>query len=106
MNKNEYVIISRVKLLQRIEELRRLIQELQLINRKYRDKSWDESLQSYYDEITNLNFVLSNSIELIPEIEKAFDEGKEAYLESTFSNSGSFYKEIKQNYINQLKLDI
>ncbi len=100
MNKDEYVIINRTKLQQKIEEL-----EKELIEIQFKDNV-EVLFTNIGSRLNTYKEVLSNSIELIPEIEKAFDEGKEAYLESTFSNSGSFYNEIKEDYIKQLTLNI
>lgn len=49
-------------------------------------------------EVSILKQILSQSTPLIPEIEKAFDEG--------LSTPDVWCKEDKQNYISNLKLDI
>lgn len=59
--------------------------------------------------ISELRQLISESTPLIPEIEKAFDEGKAvgiiSYLPSHSLNK-ELYNERKEHYINNLKLDI
>jgi len=115
MNKDEYVIVSKTNLLQKIEKLK-----LDPIFERYRHNNEIHNGHSPQDlrlkaiiegKIIELENILSNSIELIPEIEKAFDEGshfKEKWFkEVSLLNSDIIIKEPNvENYINQLKLDI
>ena len=92
MNKYEYVIINRKKLQQRIEETEK---EYSIVMNKYPlDKQFLDGRRTSFKE------VLSNSIELIPEIEKAFDEAREYRMKNVFKHDEAI------DYINQLKLDI
>lgn len=50
--------------------------------------------------------IIEKSIPLIPEIEKAFDEGSVAHSNSQNSNHPLTFLEDKKIYIKQLKLDI
>lgn len=87
---NEYVIINKTKLLKRIEELKKLQSSTDRII--YADK--------YYAKEVELKEILSQSIPLIPEIEKAYDAGvlhKELSL--SFDNP-------KGRYISNLNLEI
>jgi hypothetical protein len=61
---DEFIIVNKTNILKRIEDLVILDQELNLIERKYRDKDWDEKLQSYNDEILILKQILSQSTPL------------------------------------------
>lgn len=86
---NEYIIINKTAIQKRIEELERLYKGCE-----------KPSIQGtlYYQLNIELKKILSQSTPLIPEIEKAFDLG--------FSTPESCYKEDKQDYISNLKLDI
>ena len=98
---NEYIIINKTELLKRIEELEKGISlckpEQQLVK--------DLLMQ----ELEIRKQILSKSTPLIPEIEKAFDEGSE------YPRIGGSYplfemtkeqEHAKQFYISNLKLDI
>lgn len=84
MNKDNYIIVDKTKLLKRIEEL--------------------ENITSAYSTVKELKEILSQSIPLIPEIEKAFDAGGD------YATHGHDYKVLiphnKQKYINDLNLEI
>jgi len=84
--KDELIIINKTAIQKRIEELE---------NKKGIDTFEDNCI---FAEKQTLKQLLSQSTPLIPEIEKAFDLG--------FSTPESYYKEDKQDYISNLKLDI
>ena len=92
MNKDEYVIINKTKLLQKIEELTEKMLIDDLID-----------MGATHSIIIYLERVLSNSIELIPEIEKAFDAGC-MFIAS--ENQTWEQSETKEDYIKQLTLNI
>ena len=82
--KNEYIIINKTAIQKRIEDLRQVC-----------NKELGYASDKIYFELEHL---LSQSTPLIPEIEKAFDVG--------FSTPDFCYKDDKQEYISNLKLDI
>jgi hypothetical protein len=84
---DEYIIINKTFIEKRIEELEKDIEDINLL------KSGELSA---YKEI------LSQSTPLISEIEKAFDKGKNAEA----NNYLTIGRDIKQDYISKLKLDI
>lgn len=86
--KKEYVVIDKTALQKRIEELEKVI-----------NKHVDRAEQEIYDCLDDL---MSQSIPLIPEIEKAFDAGRN----SSFSSKSPDGSAEKQDYISNLKLDI
>ncbi len=88
----EYIIISKTAIQKRIEELKN-----------------DEDSKSDISEEEILEDILSNSIPLEQEIEKAFDEARKLKtfnLENIPLKVECGYKIEKQDYITQLKLDI
>ena len=86
----EYIIINKTAIQKRIEEL------------KATDTaSWEYQL----GQINTLNEVLSQSTPLIPEIEKAFDEGVKLKWEGILIKKSELEQQ-KQDYISNLKLDI
>lgn len=92
---NEYVIINKSVLEKRIEEL----------ENELKDEPNPFLNTSYQTELDTLKEVLSQSTPLIPEIEKAFDEG--------FNSEEEVYKGYptgkiigKEDYISNLKLDV
>lgn len=101
MNNEEYIIINKSKILERIEELK-----LQKVNLNLAYDSEIDALGEINMEINTLNNVLSNSTPLIPEIEKAFDKGNYETLKHYDSNDKSGYLRDKENYISDLKLNI
>ena len=95
--KNEYIIINKTKLLDSIKELEEKKKNLEVDD--------FETFNFLSDQISLLKQILSQSTPLIPEIEKAFDEG--------FNSEEEIYKGNptgkiigKQDYISNLKLDI
>jgi hypothetical protein len=88
---NEYRIFNATPIQKRIEELKESLATSEAHNDKIR-----AGIETF--EIKQLEWCLSQSTPLIPEIEKAFDLG--------FSTPESCYKEDKQDYISNLKLDI
>lgn len=87
---NEYIIVDKTKILKRIEEL-----ESKLIPNPNNDFSIDSYNLLYIAKQNALHEFLSNSIPLIPEIEKAFIDGKNSHWQT-----GSDY------YISNLKIDL
>jgi hypothetical protein len=87
---DEYIIINKTKLEQRLKELR-----------QQREVESDNYTKSYLNgKITICEAVLSQSIPLIPEIDKAYDAGiLDKKLSLSFDNP-------KGRYISNLKLDI
>lgn len=90
--KDEYIIINRTAIQQRIEELRQVC-----------NKELGYASDKIYFELEHL---LSQSTPLIPEIEKAMTEI--AKISSPFGKQGLavWEKEFQQEYITNLKLDI
>lgn len=82
--KDEYIIINKTALLKRIEELEKT-------------SAWETE---NYGELKTLKQIISQSTPLIPEIEKAFNEGSERD-EYGYDNAND-----KNLYISNLKLDI
>ena len=90
---NEYIIVNKTAIQQRIEEL----------------ESTDTACWEYQlGQIKELKQILSQSTPLIPEIERAFDAGHCLSGRSNFRKETKEYKSYidKQNYISNLKLDI
>ena len=84
----EYLIINKTAIQKRIEELEYL-----------RKHSSSDNNDYYQGQIKALNEILSQSTPLIPEVEKAFEEGFDKCLEdNTIMNP--------TDYISNLKLDI
>lgn len=81
--KDEYIIINKTAILKRIEELKPI-------------SEYNERVGEYDSEgeiISELEYILSQSIPLIPEIQKALETGREDTIEY-------------EDYISNLKLDI
>lgn len=97
--KDEYIIINKIQLLKRIEELETKQKEFE--NLPYNPISTYNALQY---EINIYKQILSQSIPLIPEIEKAYTK---AFSEGTCFGATTIYKyETSKEYISNLKLDI
>ena len=84
MESNEYVIINKAVIQQRIEEL----EEAEGFIKDFYNKA----------QLDCLKQILFQSTPLIPEIEKAFDNG--------VLTLGHFVEKEKQDYISNLKLNI
>lgn len=97
---DEYIIINKTALEKRIEELKKPI--------AHYDGIYVSNEQMAKQDI--LEDILSQSIPLIPEIEKAFYEGKGvgiiSYQPKGHTLDMELYNERKQDYISNLKLDI
>ncbi len=109
MDNQEYIIINKSNLLKRIEELRKdpihLEWEHNIKTRNGHSPQQRERKRTIDLELNTLKEILSQSTPLIPEIEKAFDEGFNSEEEVYKGNSTG--KIIgKQDYISNLKLDI
>lgn len=92
-NEYEYVIINKKEMLKEIESLK----ESLAVSESNQDKI---RAGIEYFEIKTLEWCLSRSTPLIPEIEKAVDYG----IRKSFSPKK--HSEVKQEYISNLKLDI
>jgi hypothetical protein len=55
---------------------------------------------SLLKRIELLKEIKSNLKPLTTIVEQSFEEGKEAYIEGTFSDSGWLYKDLKEEFIN------
>lgn len=103
--KDEYIIINKTQIQQRIEELK-LTQSR--IDKKHDYEEWNE----FQKRINLLEEILSQSTPLIPEIEKAFTKGERYGWDSqkSIGNIDEMKEKIKlqslDNYISNLKLDI
>jgi hypothetical protein len=101
---NEYIIINKTAIQKRIEEL----------ENDLKDEPNPFLNTSYQSELDVLKKILSQSISLIPEIEKAIEFGKDIRREKSFINNnyGSPFVDYEDsteetiNYISNLKLDI
>jgi uncharacterized coiled-coil protein SlyX len=99
--KDEYIIINKTALEKRIEELETGIKTLSLSD-GFKDIGKIEALKQ----------ILSQSTPLIPEIEKALEYGLNSFED--FDETSNYdeesrkegLKEIQQDYISNLKLDI
>ena len=87
---NEYIIINKTAIENRIAEL-----ESKIIPNPNFDSEIDSHNLLFMAKQNELNKILSQSTPLIPEIEKAFDEGQTRSLNLT-----------REGYISNLKLDI
>jgi hypothetical protein len=87
----EYIIINRTAIQQRIEELKKYSIERNLSTIEF---------ATYNHTILELKEILSQSTLLIPEIEKAFYGGQRSLKEKVLP------KKTSQDYISNLKLDI
>lgn len=86
---NKYIVINSEDIQKRIEEL---------------EKSDEFFSQGSFGEHKILKQILSNSKPLTPIIEDAFDEGRIRGF--ACGQSEEFFNNEKQDYINNLKLDI
>jgi hypothetical protein len=110
---DKYIIINKTELLKQIEELEKELAYHQEWYKKARDnydrdrKFWDQAddgemraasdaVSTTTQEIKILKQILSQSVPLIPEIEKAFGAGCRC----------KDWIDGRQNYISNLKLDI
>lgn len=91
MEENQYVIISKIAILKRIEELEKQRDEYSF------NPNRTEDYYRYNSIIKVLKEILSQSTPLIPEIEKAFGLG-------AVNNANG--KPLLSDYISNLKLDI
>lgn len=95
---NEYVIINKTEVLKEIESLK----ESLAVSESNQDKI---RAGIEYFEIKRLEWCLSRSTPLIPEIKKAFDATKITTGMNQRSQFAYKYK-TSQDYISDLKLDI
>ena len=120
-DKSEYLIINKTAIQKRIAEL-----ETKIIDNPKMDEDIDEFNLFWITKQNELQQVLSNSIPLIPEIEKAFDSGVNSVIlkiinekDNTIGHSKGFTTRaigefvepysreyVKKDYLSNLKLDI
>jgi hypothetical protein len=92
---NEYVIINKTEILNRIEELEE-------VNEFFKQaKTHNPTMAACEATLSTLKHTLSQSTPLIPEIEKAFEAGIDAKLLSVAKINCTV-----EDYISNLKLDI
>ena len=99
--KDEYIIINKTAIQKRIEELEDMKDDP--------DKLKDPRDWSFVcGQLDILNFLLSKSTPLIPEIEKAWEHGYTRGYNCAFCeiNHSDCLTPNKQDYIENLKLDI
>ena len=107
---DEYIVISKTAIQQRIEELGK--EYISLSNKLDRSLSDIEEEREIVGEQKALARILSQSTPLIPEIEKAFTKGERYGWDSqkSIGNIDEMKEKIKlqslDNYISNLKLDI
>ena len=126
MKENQYIIISKTTLEKRIEELdKELLYHTEWYKKakeRYHEerKSWSQAddgemrvasdaASTTAQEMKILKQVLSQSVPLIPEIEKAFDAGIDFISDASDFPMGDAKKKdslSKEDYISNLKLDI
>lgn len=99
MGKQEYIIINKTAIQKRIEELEKANEDFKL-----HTKTHNPTMAACEATLSTLKQILSQSTPLIPEIEKAWEDGNTPKL-------GEFAHLIddeirKQDYISNLKLDI
>jgi hypothetical protein len=92
---NEYIIINKTAIQQRIEEL----EEAHSLSK---EATFAQSILEL--SIVQYKAILSQSTPLIPEIEKAFDEGLQSDM-NYFIRLPS-HEKLKQDYTSNLKLNI
>lgn len=102
---NKYIVINSEDIQKRIEELKKLLIEFDNLPRNERSNDSDRLIIEYETEQAILKSILAKSKPLTPIIEDAFEAGMihgveeyEQVDETTAMN--------KQDYINNLKLDI
>jgi hypothetical protein len=120
-DKSEYLIINKTAVQKRIAEL-----ETKIIDNPKMDEDIDEFNLFWITKQNELQQVLSNSIPLIPEIEKSFDSGVNSVIlrilnekDNTIGHSKGFITRaigefvepysreyVKKDYLSNLKLDI
>lgn len=97
--KDEYIIINKTVLKKRIEGLEKQIREL----KRNGDGNYTDLPEDLKKELED---VLSQSIPLIPEIEKAFWEGHQYESQNLNRQQKNYMSKLAKNYISNLKLDI
>lgn len=96
MEENQYVIISKIAILKRIEELEKQRDEYSF------NPNRTEDYYRYNSIIKVLKEILSQSTPLIPEIEKALNYVAPIHARMDYQT----HCKLKQDYISNLKLDI
>ena len=86
---NEYIIVDKTKILKRIEEMEKGMEVFSF------SKTHNTTMAAYEATLSTLKQIISQSTPLIPEIEKAFIDGKNSHWQT-----GSDY------YISNLKIDL
>lgn len=102
MKIDEYIVINLSKLKERIEEL-----ESKIVPNPNFDNEIDNYNLLFIAKQNKLKQILSNSTQLTPLLQNAFDAGdRYRYWENNGSRSCPSDILDKQDYINNLKLDI
>lgn len=107
--KDEYIIINKTQIQQRIEELEKEKVLHEKVDIGMFDSIWAAKTSQAIDLLKE---ILSQSTPLIPEIEKAFTKGERYGWDThkSISNIDEMKEKIKiqslENYITNLKLDI
>lgn len=120
--KNEYIIISKTAIQQRIEELEKMkIKTSNEDEKGFNQKVWNDLIHDseLMSEYKTLKKILSQSTPLIPEIEKAFENGVDSLQDNLIQKLGlrCQINEVSfttinstrgnlEEYISNLKLDI
>ena len=98
--KDEYIIINKIKVLSKIEEIHNERKKLNTGN-----LPCQEARGQLQVALNILGEILSQSTPLIPKIEKAFDAGFKTKQQGILMKRIE-YTQQKQDYISNLKLDI
>ena len=102
---NKYIVINSEDIQKRIEELKKLLIELDNLPRNERSNDSDRLIIEYETEQAILESLSSKSKPLTPIIEDAFEAGVDIKWKGILIKKEEI-KVQKQNYINNLKLDI
>jgi len=87
---NEYIIVDKTKILQRIEEMEKGMEVFSF------SKTHNTTMAAYEATLSTLKQIISQSTPLIPEIEKAIDAHKKYAWSS----------DVKKDYISNLKIEL
>ena len=117
--KDEYIVINKTKLKERIENCNKQISILQRLAHNQKDRELEITniaIGKNYSEKDTLFELQSNSTQLTPLLQNAFDESRRQHSWAGGNLYGDGYNEeqdltdfkysTSQDYINNLKLDI
>jgi hypothetical protein len=117
MGEEEYIIVNKLNILKRLEQIKEsqkdLLKRLKYLyeNSKNIDKYYSSkgTLSSYFSDLCKeshiLKNVIKNSIFLTPEIEKAFDAGQK-HGEDNACDAEINLHSNKKKYIENFKIDL